>query len=180
MIVRRGQGDLRPSRAIENSGMARHIRTMVNFVANLTTEAACDALRGAGVTCSPEDVQIAARDERWAVSLPGECIAWFPASPLGNRRLAIERRPRNQQLAAARRGWPIGAAVARAAGSKERGESAHQRFSLSDQGLVQVLEAAVTGLDPGKPYLLALAAEPSGTGVLEPLQSFMTCWGSRR
>jgi YVTN family beta-propeller protein len=46
--------------------------------------------------------------------------------------------------------------------------------SLSDQGLVQVLEAAVTGLEPGKPYLLALANEPSGTGGLEPLQGFMT------
>jgi len=46
--------------------------------------------------------------------------------------------------------------------------------SLSDQGLVQVLEAAVTGLEPGKQYLLALASEPSGTGVLEPLQGFMT------
>src|SRR5215813_6439992 len=46
--------------------------------------------------------------------------------------------------------------------------------SLSDQGLVQVLEAAVTGLEPGKPYLLAFANEPSGTGVLEPLQGFMT------
>ena len=46
--------------------------------------------------------------------------------------------------------------------------------SLSDQGLVQVLEAAVTGLEPGKPYLLALASESSGGGVVEPLQSFMT------
>lgn len=46
--------------------------------------------------------------------------------------------------------------------------------SLSDQGLVQVLEAAVTGLEPGKPYLLALASDSSGTGVLEPLQGFMT------
>jgi YVTN family beta-propeller protein len=46
--------------------------------------------------------------------------------------------------------------------------------SLSDQGLVQVLEAAVTGLEPGKPYLLALASEPSGSGVVEPLQGFMT------
>src|ERR1700693_1036890 len=46
--------------------------------------------------------------------------------------------------------------------------------SLSDQGLVQVLEAAVTGLEPGKPYLLALASEPAGTGALEPLQGFMT------
>ncbi|MGB9391989.1 MAG: YncE family protein [Xanthobacteraceae bacterium] len=46
--------------------------------------------------------------------------------------------------------------------------------SLSDQGLVQVLEAAVTGLEPGKPYVLALASEPSGSGVVEPLQGFMT------
>jgi hypothetical protein len=36
------------------------------------------------------------------------------------------------------------------------------------------LEAAVTGLEPGKQYLFALASEPSGTGVLEPLQGFMT------
>ena len=46
--------------------------------------------------------------------------------------------------------------------------------SLSDQGLVQVLEAAVTGLEPGKPYLLALASEPSGSGALQPLQGFMS------
>jgi YVTN family beta-propeller protein len=53
-------------------------------------------------------------------------------------------------------------------------EKAPTSVSLSDQGLVQVLEAAVTGLEPGKPYLLALATEPSATGVLEPLQGFMT------
>jgi len=53
-------------------------------------------------------------------------------------------------------------------------EKAPTSVSLSDQGLVQVLQAAVTGLEPGKPYLLALATEPSGTGVLEPLQGFMT------
>jgi YVTN family beta-propeller protein len=58
-------------------------------------------------------------------------------------------------------------------GAKQE-EKAPTSVSLSDQGLVQVLEAAVTGLEPGKPYLLALATEPSGTGVLEPLQSFMT------
>jgi YVTN family beta-propeller protein len=46
--------------------------------------------------------------------------------------------------------------------------------SLSDQGLVQVLEAAVTGLEPGKPYVLALSKEPSGAGVLQPLQGFTT------
>jgi YVTN family beta-propeller protein len=53
-------------------------------------------------------------------------------------------------------------------------EKAPTSVSLSDQGLVQVLEAAVTGLEPGKPYLLALANEPSGAGVVEPLQRFMT------
>ena len=54
------------------------------------------------------------------------------------------------------------------------GEKAPTSVSLSDQGLVQVLQAAVTGLDPGKPYLLALSDEPSGGGTLEPLQGFMT------
>src|SRR6201998_2372330 len=53
-------------------------------------------------------------------------------------------------------------------------EKAPTSVSLSDQGLVQVLEAAVSGLEPGKPYLLALVTEPSATGVLEPLQGFMT------
>jgi DNA-binding beta-propeller fold protein YncE len=46
--------------------------------------------------------------------------------------------------------------------------------SLSDQGLVQVLEAAVTGLEPGKPYVLALSTEAGGGGTLQPLQGFMT------
>jgi YVTN family beta-propeller protein len=54
------------------------------------------------------------------------------------------------------------------------GEKAPTSVSLSDQGLVQVLEAAVTGLDPGKPYVLAFSNEPSGAGALESLQGFMT------
>jgi YVTN family beta-propeller protein len=53
-------------------------------------------------------------------------------------------------------------------------ENAPTSVSLSDQGLVQVLEAAVTGLEPGKPYLLALSTDASGAGALEPLQGFMT------
>ena len=53
-------------------------------------------------------------------------------------------------------------------------EKAPTSVSLSDQGLVQVLEAAVTGLEPGKPYVLALASEPSGAGLVQPLQGFMT------
>jgi YVTN family beta-propeller protein len=46
--------------------------------------------------------------------------------------------------------------------------------SLSDQGLVQVLEASVTGLEPGKPYVLALSNDAAGGGALQPLQGFMT------
>jgi YVTN family beta-propeller protein len=61
-----------------------------------------------------------------------------------------------------------------AAPGAKKEEKAPTSVSLSDQGLVQIFEAAVTGLEPGKPYLLALATEASGAGVLEPLQRFMT------
>jgi len=46
--------------------------------------------------------------------------------------------------------------------------------SLYDQGLTQVLEAAVTGLAPMQPYVLALATKPDGFGSVEPLAAFMT------
>jgi len=46
--------------------------------------------------------------------------------------------------------------------------------SLFDQGLIQVLQASVTGLNPKKPYVLALSGRPDGKGVLQPLASFMT------
>lgn len=46
--------------------------------------------------------------------------------------------------------------------------------SLFDQGLVQILEAAVTGLEPGAPYLLGLAVNADGSGDIEPLASFTT------
>jgi YVTN family beta-propeller protein len=59
-------------------------------------------------------------------------------------------------------------------GATADGAKAPTSLTLFDQGLVQVLEAAVTGLEPKKPYVLALATEPSGGGALEPLQSFMT------
>jgi YVTN family beta-propeller protein len=47
-------------------------------------------------------------------------------------------------------------------------------ISLFDQGLVQVLQAAVTGLEPKHPYVLALSLNPNGTDALGPLQQFMT------
>jgi YVTN family beta-propeller protein len=46
--------------------------------------------------------------------------------------------------------------------------------SLFDQGLTQVLQAAVVGLEPAKPYMLALTSKPDGTGVIEPIAQFMT------
>ena len=46
--------------------------------------------------------------------------------------------------------------------------------ALYDQGLVQVLEAAVSGLQPKQPYVLALSAQPDGSGTLEGLSGFMT------
>jgi YVTN family beta-propeller protein len=46
--------------------------------------------------------------------------------------------------------------------------------TLFDQGLVQVLQAAVTGLAPKRPFVLALSDDPKGVGRLEPLAGFMT------
>lgn len=46
--------------------------------------------------------------------------------------------------------------------------------SLFDQGLTQILQASVTGLEPRKPYVLALAERPDGSGRIEPLSTFKT------
>ena len=82
MVAIRSNASRMPLRAVE----------MANYVGNLTRETACKALRTAGLSCSPDEIEIVAREERWAVLLPGERIAWFPASPSGSRRLAVERR----------------------------------------------------------------------------------------
>jgi YVTN family beta-propeller protein len=54
------------------------------------------------------------------------------------------------------------------------GDKEATSVSLFDQGLIQILQASVTGLDPKQPYVLALASEPDGKGSLEPLSAFMT------
>jgi len=46
--------------------------------------------------------------------------------------------------------------------------------SLFDQGLTQVVQAAVTSLEPKKPYVLALSSDAAGAGPLEALAGFMT------
>jgi YVTN family beta-propeller protein len=58
-------------------------------------------------------------------------------------------------------------------GAKATGKSPTS-VSLFDQGLTQVLEAAVTGLLPKQPYVLALASKPDGSGPVEPVAAFMT------
>ncbi|CAG2142121.1 hypothetical protein LMG19282_02173 [Cupriavidus campinensis] len=46
--------------------------------------------------------------------------------------------------------------------------------TLFDQGLLQVLQASATGLQPKHAYVLALASRADGGGPLEPLAAFMT------
>ncbi|BAM92233.1 40-residue YVTN family beta-propeller repeat protein [Bradyrhizobium oligotrophicum S58] len=53
-------------------------------------------------------------------------------------------------------------------------EQAPTSVSLFDQGLIQVLQASVTGLEPKKPYMLALSPSPEGHGELQALANFMT------
>jgi YVTN family beta-propeller protein len=54
------------------------------------------------------------------------------------------------------------------------GVKAPTSVSLFDQGLIQVLQAAVTGLEPKQKYVLALADRADGGGSLQPLAAFMT------
>ena len=46
--------------------------------------------------------------------------------------------------------------------------------TLFNQGLIQIVQAAATGLVPKHPYQLVLTANPDGSGAVEPLASFMT------
>jgi len=69
------------------------------------------------------------------------------------------------------------AARRRTSGGAEQivgGDEAPTSVSLFDQGLIQVLQASVTGLAPKHPYILALAHGPDGEGPLQPLAAFMT------
>jgi YVTN family beta-propeller protein len=57
--------------------------------------------------------------------------------------------------------------------SKEAG-TPETTVAVNNQGLVDLLEAAVTGLSPKRPYVLALANNPDGSGALEPVVAFQT------
>ncbi len=58
---------------------------------------------------------------------------------------------------------PVGQHPAAGAGSD---------IALFDQGLVQVLQASVTGLVPKQPYVLAVSQQADGGGALQPLSAF--------
>ncbi|WP_166297970.1 YncE family protein [Bradyrhizobium sp. 26S5] len=55
-----------------------------------------------------------------------------------------------------------------------KGDKPPTSVSLFDQGLIQVLQASVTGLEPKQHYVLGLADHGDGTGSVEPLAAFMT------
>ena len=54
------------------------------------------------------------------------------------------------------------------------GERTSTTVSLFDQGLTQVLQAAVAGLEPAKPYALALTSNADGTGEVQLIAQFRT------
>jgi YVTN family beta-propeller protein len=62
------------------------------------------------------------------------------------------------------------------AGSGKTADATHAptTVALFDQGLVQVLQAAVTGLQPKEPYVLGLADNADGMGDLQVLANFMS------
>ncbi|MGI4748871.1 MAG: YncE family protein [Janthinobacterium lividum] len=57
---------------------------------------------------------------------------------------------------------------------KAQAGQAPTSVTLFDQGLLQVLQASVTGLAPKQSYVLALATRPDGSGTVEPLSGFMS------
>jgi YVTN family beta-propeller protein len=51
---------------------------------------------------------------------------------------------------------------------------AETTVAVNNQGLVDLLGAAVTGVEPNHPYVLALAGNADGSGRLEPVAAFTT------
>jgi YVTN family beta-propeller protein len=97
-----------------------------------------------------------------------QAIAYVPnAVPEGNGLQGL------QPLGIARQTAHLALAPLRS-GKVKNGSTAPTSVSLFDQGLVQVLQVAATGLEPKRPYVLALADHSDGSGRLQPLANFMT------
>lgn len=81
-----------------------------------------------------------------------------------------------QPLGLAGQAAHLALAPPRASGGPGAGKSgdagAPTSVALFDQGLLQVLQASVTGLAPKQPHVLALSDRPDGSGPLEPLAAF--------
>jgi YVTN family beta-propeller protein len=60
------------------------------------------------------------------------------------------------------------------AGGTDRSGTSPTSVALFDQGLLQVLQASVTGLKPKQPYVLGLSDNSDGSGAVEGLANFMT------
>jgi aminoglycoside phosphotransferase (APT) family kinase protein len=58
----------------------------------MDAHAVCALLADGGVDVTPCQIRIEAREDRWAVWLPGGRMAWFPMNPQGAQRLEVERR----------------------------------------------------------------------------------------
>ena len=56
----------------------------------------------------------------------------------------------------------------------ERGRTPPTSVSLFDQGLTQIFQASVTGLEPGKQYFFGLSHRADGQGAFESLSIFVT------
>ena len=46
--------------------------------------------------------------------------------------------------------------------------------TINNQGLVDIIQAAVTGLEPKKTYCLATSMQADGSGTLTPIAKFMS------
>jgi YVTN family beta-propeller protein len=77
-----------------------------------------------------------------------------------------------QQLGVARQAAHFTMQSVHAQGSRAMG--APTTVTLFDQGLLQVLQASVTALEPKRDYVLALATHADGSGSLEELSRFTT------
>jgi YVTN family beta-propeller protein len=98
-----------------------------------------------------------------------QAITYVPnAVPEGDGRQGL------QQLGVAGQAAHLSLGAAESRNTARGEDQASTSVSLFDQGLIQVLQASVTGLEPKQPYVLALAQARNGEGPLEPLAAFMT------
>jgi hypothetical protein len=88
--TRRNADQQRPSAGKPPDGLVASGKLVVARI--VTNDSACEALSKVGFPCTPAQVRVEARDERWVVHLPRQHLAWFASSDAGLARLKSERR----------------------------------------------------------------------------------------